>query len=84
MKCIGVGGNMKIKIITEVDAAEKNTEGKHAYVVALCCGGLMEDPEIHYEDYQIIRANTPEEAKQKYDKINNCSSFYGQVIEQVE
>lgn len=60
------------------------TIGKHAYVVALCCGGLMEDPEIHYEDYQIIRADSAEEAQKKYNERNNCSYFYGEVMSQIE
>ena len=75
---------MKINIKTEIDVKEITTQGKHAYVVALCCGGLMEDPEIHYEDYQIIRADSADEARRKYNKVNNCSYFYGSVIEQIE
>ena len=44
----------------------------------------MEDPEIHYEDYQIIHADSAYEARRKYNKVNNCSYFYGSVIEQIE
>ena len=75
---------MKINIEIEINAKEINTEGKHAYVVVLCCGGLMEDPEIHYEDYQIMRADSADEARPKYNKLNNRSYFYGNVIEQIE
>ena len=75
---------MKVNIKTKIDAKEIDTQGKHAYVVALCCGGLMEDPKIHYEDYQIIRADSADEARRKYNKLNNCSYFYGSVIEQIE
>lgn len=75
---------MKVTVPMQVDVADTNTKGAHAYVVALCCGGLMEDPEIHYEDYQIIRADTADEARRKYNKINNCSYFYGSVMRQVE
>ena len=71
---------MKISIITEVDAQETNTYGGHAYLVALRCGGLMEDPEIHYADYQIIHADSADEAVQKYDEINNCCFYYGKVL----
>ena len=63
---------MKVNIKTKIDAKEIDTQGKHAYVVALCCGGLMEDPKIHYEDYQIIRADSADEARQKYNKLNKA------------
>ena len=75
---------MKVNITTEVEAKESNTQGKHAYVVALCCGGLMESPEIYYEDYQVIYADSAEEARCKYNKINNCSYFYGEVMSQIK
>ena len=58
-------------------------ECKHTYLVALVTGGLMEDPEIRYEDFQVIHANSAEEAKRKYDEINNCFYFYGKAIEQL-
>ena len=76
---------MKVKFnqVVEVDAVDSRTEGKYEYLVALRCGGLMEDPEIYYKNYQIIRADSMEEAKEKYDKINECSYFYGQVITQI-
>lgn len=67
-----------------VDAKDTDTQGKHAYVVALCCGGLMEDPEIHYEDHQVILADSAEEARQKYNDINNCSYFYGEVVGRIK
>ena len=74
---------MKISIIKEVDAKVTDTKGEHSYVVALCCGGLMEDPEIHYEDYQIIYADSTDEAWKKYNEINKCSYYYGSVIRQI-
>lgn len=43
----------------------------------------MEDPEIHYEDYQIIYADSEDEARKKYNEINKCSYFYGKVIRQI-
>ena len=67
-----------------VNAKDTDTQGKHTYVVALCCGGLMEDSEFHYHDYQIIRADSKDEAKDKYDKLNNCSYFYGSVMGQID
>lgn len=75
---------MKITVPMEVNVKETNTKGKHAYIVALCCGGLMEDPEIHYEDYQLIRADSAIEAVYEYNKLNNCSYFYGRVMGQIE
>lgn len=71
---------MKVKYMAEVDAKETNTQGCHAYLVALCCGGLIEDPEIHYHNYQIIRADSEEEAVKKYNEINKCSYFYGDIL----
>jgi hypothetical protein len=75
---------MKITIPIEVDVTVRDTEGKHAYIVALCCGGIMEDPEFHYHNYQLIRANSADEARRKYDELNNCSYYYGSVMCQVE
>ncbi len=61
-------------------AKNTNTKGKYEYLVATACGGVMEDPDIHYEDYQIIRADTKHEAVEKYNKLNHCSYYYGVVI----
>ena len=44
----------------------------------------MEDPEFHYHDYQIIRADSEDEAREKYNKLNNCSFFYGSVMGQID
>lgn len=52
----------------------------HRFKVGLCCGGIMEDPDIHYENIQIIEAATPEEAKKHYDEVNNCNYYYGEVL----
>lgn len=60
-----------------------NTQGKYEYLVALKCGGLMEDPEIYYRNYQIIWADSEDEARKKYNELNNCTYFYGEVIEQI-
>lgn len=62
--------------------AEVKTEtvGEHAYLVATLCGGEMGDPDFHDEIFQIIRADSPEEAKLTYDTINKSSYFYGHVI----
>ena len=74
---------MKVKVTKEIEVEDTKTEGKHEYLVALRCGGLMESPEVYYEDYQVIRADNEQEAREKYNKINNCSYFYGHVIEQL-
>ena len=63
-----------------INAEEKKTFGEHAYLVALLCGGEMGDPDYHHEEFQIIRADSPEEAKKTYDKINGCRYFKGNVI----
>ncbi len=73
---------MKVTYKTEVtvDAKETDTQGVHSYLVALRCGGLMEDPEVYYRDYQVIRADSKDEAIEKYNKLNDCSYFYGFVV----
>ncbi len=50
------------------------------YIVGLSTGGLMESPQITYDRFQVIETETPEEAKDKYDEINNCSYFYGVTL----
>lgn len=50
------------------------------YLVATAVGGIMEQPHITYEDPQWIEAESEEEAEDKYNKINNCNYFYGEVI----
>lgn len=74
---------MKVTYQKEIDAEDTNTVGKHSYLVATECGGLMECPEIWYTYYQIIHADSPEEAKKKYDEINKCSYFYGKVLQEL-
>ena len=63
--------------------APVDTEGSNVYIVALATGGLMEDPEITYRDYQYIYADTEDAAKRKYDRLNNCSFYYGVVLGRV-
>lgn len=53
------------------------------YLVALAVGGLMECPEITYQDYQEIEADSAEEARMIYNKKNNCDFFYGEVIRKI-
>lgn len=50
---------------------------KNKYLVALAVGGLMEMPEIRYENFDVIEANSKKEAEDKYNKKHNCSYFYG-------
>ena len=38
---------------------------------------------FHYHDFQIIRAESEDEARSKYDELNNCNYYYGNVIGQV-
>ena len=75
---------MTIPVNIRIPVSEPRTEGKYAYLVATCCGGVMEDPDIHYEDYQVIRADSEYEAKKKYDELNHCSYYYGSVIQRLE
>jgi len=50
------------------------------YLVALRVGGLMERPEIIHQSFDIIEAQTQDEAKEKYNKKHNCSFFYGTCL----
>lgn len=59
------------------------TKGKNKYLVALQCGGLMEDPEFHLENYQVICADSEEEAVKKYNEINQCNFYYGKVVQKL-
>lgn len=59
---------------------DTNTQGKNTYIVALLCGGVMEDPDFHHENYQIIRANSSREAVEKYNHLNGCYYYYGDVV----
>lgn len=64
-------------------AKETNTEGQYAYLVAQLCGGIMEDPDLYYSNYQIINANSACEARKKYNEINDCEYYYGSVIKRL-
>lgn len=75
--------NVKVKVEVDMNVKETDTQGSHAYVVALCYGGVMEDPTLHYDNYQLIRAESKDEAKKKYNELNNCNYFYGSVIGEV-
>ena len=48
--------------------------------MALSVGGLMEMPEITYQDFDIIEAETQDEAREKYNKKHDCSYFYGTCL----
>jgi len=54
------------------------------YLIATMCGGIMESPDIYYTNYQIITANTSEEACEIYNKKNNCNYYYANTIMQVD
>lgn len=53
-------------------------------LIATMCGGIMESPDIYYTNYQIITANTSEEACEIYNKKNNCNYYYASTIMQVD
>ena len=67
-------------IETYVEVQETDTQGKHSYVVALLCGGVMEDPELYYEQYQIIHADSESEALEKYQKINGQQYYHPYIL----
>ncbi len=53
---------------------------KSIFTVAECRGGIMEDPDFHYHNYQDIIAYTDKEAIKIYNKKNNCDYYYGSII----
>ena len=67
-----------------IPAKEILSEGENRYLVAQLCGGVMEDPDMYYRNFQIIRADSEIEAKSKYDEINNCQYYYGNVIRRLK
>jgi len=67
-------------IKTTIDVTDTATTGKYTYIVALRLGGMTGDPDVRYEDYQFIRADSTQEALEKYNKRNNCTYYYGEVI----
>ena len=67
-----------------VEAEETDTTGEHSYLVGTLCGGLMECPDRYITDHQVIKADTKDEARDKYNKINKCSFYYGHVIGQID
>ena len=50
------------------------------YIVALQLGGLVEDPEIRYENAEVIEATSEENARAIYNIKHNCEFFYGHVL----
>ena len=64
-----------------VDFPPKPTLRK--FKVGLAVGGVMEHPEITYENIQIIEASDAEEARKIYNEINNCNFYYGEVLEEL-
>lgn len=72
--------NIKRTIETYVDVQETDTRGRHSYVVALLCGGVMEDPELYYEQYQIIHADSESEALKKYREINGEQYYKPHIL----
>lgn len=54
------------------------------FLVATQYGGLMEDPKFHYGKYQIIEAENAKDAEAKYDRINECSYFYGHCVGEID
>ncbi|MEI3892334.1 MULTISPECIES: hypothetical protein [unclassified Bacillus (in: firmicutes)] len=50
------------------------------YLVALCEGGDVGRPDISYNDFQIIEAENEFDACKRYNKVNNCCYFFGEVL----
>jgi len=53
------------------------------FLVALSTGGIMEQPELSYSNFQLIEAASAKKAKEIYNIKNNCSYFYGEPIAKV-
>ncbi len=50
------------------------------FIVALAVGGVPEKPDFTYSEFQIIEANTKEDAVKIYNNKNNCSYWYGECL----
>ncbi len=50
------------------------------FIVALQVGGLMEDPEFRFCNFEEIEAETRAEAETMYNRKNKCDFFYGKCI----
>ena len=50
------------------------------YIVAQAVGGVPEQPDITYRNYQLIDADTPKVAENTYNAINHCNYYYGQTL----
>ena len=50
------------------------------FLVALAVGGLIEQPNFSYCDYDLIEATTEKEAVEIYNKKHKCSYFYGRCL----
>lgn len=64
---------------------EFGTDGKeHHYRVATRCGGITEHPDFYYENEQIITAMSRKDAVEKYNKLNHCNYYYGEVLGKID
>ena len=54
------------------------------FLVASKSGVKTEGNELDLNNYQIIEAETPKEAREIYDKINKCKFTYGIVIGEID
>lgn len=50
------------------------------YIIATQVGGIMEIPDISYENYDAIEADNEQSALKIYNEKHNCSYFYGTVV----
>lgn len=54
------------------------------YLIATSYDAVAQTSNVHYENYQIITANTPKEACEIYSKKNNCVYCYASAIMEVD
>lgn len=50
------------------------------YLVGLAVGGIMENPNVTYENIETIEADSPEDARLIYNKKHFCHYYYGEVL----
>lgn len=50
------------------------------YLVALETGGILEDPDLKYFEYDIINAKNNKDALKTYNKTHNCKFYYGCIM----
>lgn len=73
--------NRNIQYWKDIAQGNTNTQnGKYKFNVGLYIPYDIGRDYEHYDNIQIVWADSVEEAEQKYNLINKCSYYYGKVL----